>query len=42
VDPSENFDISANHPEIIEEINTMVKEHQSKLVKGKDQLADRE
>jgi arylsulfatase A-like enzyme len=42
VDPSENFDIAASHPEIIVEINVMVKEHQSNLVKGKDQLADRE
>lgn len=40
VDPSENFDLGASHPEIITEINAMVNEHQSKMVKGKDQLAD--
>ena len=39
-DPSENFDIGANHPEILADIDRMVKEHQSNLVKGKDQLAD--
>jgi len=41
-DPSEQFDIAAEHPEVIEEINQLVKEHQSTLVKGKDQLAERE
>ena len=41
-DPSEQYDIAADHPEIIREINTLVREHQSKLVKGKDQLAGRE
>lgn len=40
VDPSENFDLGANHPEILTEIDLMVKEHQSNLVKGKDQLVD--
>ncbi len=39
-DPSENFDIGAKHPEILADIDRMVKEHQSNLVKGKDQLAD--
>jgi len=42
VDPSENFDLSASHPEIIAKINAVVKEHQSKMVKGKDQLAAKE
>ena len=41
-DPSEQFDIANEHPEIIEQINLLVAQHQSKLVKGKDQLADRE
>jgi len=41
-DPSEQFDIAADHPEILEQINVLVAEHESKLVKGKDQLADRE
>lgn len=41
-DPSEQFDIAADHPEIIDQINSMVIEHRSKLVKGKDMLADRE
>ncbi|SMG12483.1 sulfatase family protein [Arenibacter troitsensis] len=40
VDPSEKFDLRASHPEILAEIDLMVKEHQSNLVKGKDQLAD--
>ena len=40
VDPSEKFDLGASHPEILAEIDLMVKEHQSNLVKGKDQLAD--
>ncbi len=41
-DPSEQYDIAAEHPEIIEQINTLVAEHRSKLVRGKDQLAERE
>lgn len=41
-DPSEQFDIAAAHPEILVQINALVAEHRSKLVKGKDQLADRE
>ncbi|MDX1769586.1 MAG: sulfatase [Arenibacter troitsensis] len=40
VDPSEKFDLGASHPEILAEIDLMVKGHQSNLVKGKDQLAD--
>jgi arylsulfatase A-like enzyme len=39
-DPSENFDIGPKHPEILADIERMVKEHQSNLVRGKDQLAD--
>ena len=41
-DPSENFDISADHPEIILEIQKLVASHNSNMVKGKDQLAERE
>jgi hypothetical protein len=41
-DPSEQFDVAGQHPEIIEQINAFVKEHQSNLIVGEDQLADRE
>lgn len=41
-DPSEQFDIAEKHPDIIDQINTMVKAHRADLVKGKDMLADRE
>lgn len=41
-DPGEQFDIAESHPDIIEKINAMVREHRSKLVKGKDMLVDRE
>ncbi|MEC7265069.1 MAG: sulfatase [Bacteroidota bacterium] len=41
VDPSEKYDIAADHPEIIEKIMAVVKEHNDKLVKGPDQLKDR-
>ena len=41
-DPSEQFDIAAEHPEIIQQINEMVEVHQAKMVMGKDQLAERE
>lgn len=41
-DPGEQFDIAAEHPEILEQITVLVAEHRSKLVEGKDQLADRE
>ncbi len=40
-DPSEQFDVAERHPEVIEQINVLVKEHRSKLKKGKDMLADR-
>lgn len=42
VDPSEQFNVAEGHPEILNKINEVVKEHNSKMVKGKDQLADRE
>ena len=41
-DASEKFDIGETNPEIINEINSLVREHEAKLIKGKDQLADRE
>ena len=41
-DPSEQFNIAKNHPEVLQQINELVAEHKSKLVAGKDQLADRE
>ncbi len=41
-DASEKFNIAANHPEILEQINELVKDHKSNLIKGKDQLAERE
>ena len=41
-DPSEKYNIAEDHPEIIEEINEFVQEHQENLVRGKDQLAERE
>lgn len=41
-DPSEQFDIAANHPEVLQQLNELVTEHKSKLVAGQDQLADRE
>ena len=41
-DPGEHFDIAEEHPEIIDDIRSMVNEHQSNLVKGKDMLVDRE
>lgn len=41
-DPSEQYDIAEEHPEIIKQINGFVKEHQADLVVGEDQLAERE
>ncbi len=41
-DPSEQFDISGKHPDIIQKINALVQEHQKTMVKGKDLLAERE
>ncbi|MEZ4896586.1 MAG: sulfatase [Saprospiraceae bacterium] len=42
VDPSEKYDVSAGHPEIIERINDVVRKHNEKLIKGADMLKDRE
>lgn len=41
-DPSEKFDIAKDNPKIITQINALVKEHNSNLIRGKDQLAERE
>ncbi|HMB62842.1 MAG TPA: sulfatase [Eudoraea sp.] len=41
-DPGENFDISDQHPGVIQQINELVAAHKSNLVMGKDQLAERE
>ena len=41
IDPGEKYDISAQHPEIIEDILKDVEEHKSKLIPVEDQLAKR-
>ncbi|WP_209402332.1 sulfatase [Pseudozobellia sp. WGM2] len=41
-DPSEQFNIAEKHPDVLESINELIDQHRSKLIKGKDQLADRE
>ncbi len=41
-DASEQFNIADGNDEIIQQIQELVQEHQSKLIKGEDQLADRE
>ncbi|WP_273569062.1 hypothetical protein [Maribacter halichondriae] len=41
-DPGEKFDVANDHTEIIDKIKLLVEEHESKLVKGKDMLVDRE
>lgn len=41
-DPGEHFNIADKHPEVISEIRNFVKEHQKNLIRGKDQLVDRE
>jgi len=40
VDPSEKYEISAKHPEVITAINKIVEEHNKNLVKGPDMLKD--
>lgn len=40
-DPSEKYDISKDHPEVIEDIRKEVALHQANLVPGEDQLAKR-
>ena len=41
VDPSEKFDISKDNSEKVEEILNLIELHNSKLIRGKDQLKDR-
>lgn len=41
-DPSEQYNIAEEHPDVLSEIDEMVKNHQQDLVKKKDQLAERE
>jgi arylsulfatase A-like enzyme len=41
-DASEKFDIAKQYPDVVEQINTLVDSHKSNLVKGKDQLVERE
>ena len=41
-DPSEKYDIAEGNEDILKRIDEFVKEHQSKLIKGEDMLAERE
>jgi len=41
VDPSEQYNIAAEHPEVIEKIREVVRQHNQQLVKGPDMLKDR-
>ena len=41
-DPSEQYNVVADHPDALRKIEAMVKEHCAKLVVGEDQLAERE
>jgi arylsulfatase A len=38
IDPSEKYDISENHPEVIAEIKELLKEHLSKIIPVENQL----
>ncbi|WP_431170900.1 sulfatase family protein [Robiginitalea biformata] len=40
-DPSEKYDLSGKHPEVIEEIRRVVEAHNAKMVKAPDLLKDR-
>jgi len=42
VDPSEKYDIAADHPDMIEVINEVVRQHNEGLIKGPDMLKDRD
>jgi arylsulfatase A-like enzyme len=37
-DPSEQFDIAAQHPEVVEQILQVVQQHRTNMVEGPDQL----
>lgn len=41
-DPSERFNVAAQHPEVLEEIQRVVDQHLAQMVKGPDMLKDRE
>ncbi|SHG70314.1 sulfatase family protein [Flagellimonas flava] len=41
-DASEHFNIAEENPEVITEIKELVQSHRAKLMRGKDQLAERE
>lgn len=41
LDPSEKYDIAAKHPDVIAGIMKLRREHESKMIEGKDQLASR-
>lgn len=38
IDPSEKFNVASDHPEVLEKIMNLVKEHEEKLIRGEDQL----
>lgn len=39
-DPSEKYDVAAEHPEVLDEIRAIVREHRAQLERGDDQLAE--
>ena len=39
-DPEERFDVANENPDVIKEINSLISEHESKLVIGQDQLVE--
>jgi len=41
-DPGEHFNVAEQHPEVVAEIEQIVKEHKANLVPGRDRLARRE
>jgi arylsulfatase A-like enzyme len=41
-DPSEQYNIAADHPDVLRDIEAMVAEHRANLKMGEDQLAERE
>lgn len=41
-DPGEKYDVADEHPEVLAEIEEMVEKHKQNLVKGEDQLAERD
>jgi arylsulfatase A len=41
VDPSERFEISEKHPDLIAEINKLIEDHKSKMVLGPNNLEKR-